>query len=91
MSIQERLQAAIDAASDKWSEGDKERALRVLESLVELHARAALGDRVDGSRDRVVATVAQITSTSSRQARSLIRDVLHDVVSFATSAVTKGL
>lgn len=90
-SLADRLEQALESAGDKWSLGDKERAVRVMADLVELHSRAALGENVSGAQKMVVATIAQITSTSSRHARSVIRRVVDEVIGIATAAVLKGL
>lgn len=90
-SIRDRLDEALAEAGQQWSEDDRERGVQIVKDLAELQAKAMVGQDVDSSQAMVNATVAQIRSTTSRQARSFLRSLFLDLSNLAVVAVTRGL
>lgn len=90
-SVRGEIDRMLERVGEEWSEADRDRATRIGEDLMALHAQAALGHDVDGALDTVRASMAQMEATASRQARTVLRVVVSALIEQGRKVVVGAL
>lgn len=92
---QKRMAAELDAILERvdeaWPAADRERAVLTASSILELHARAALGADVDKALQLEAATMANIKAAGARDARFVVRSLIERMMDAARNTVVRAI